>query len=78
LECHLARAIVEIGVRLEVCAPRNGKQKGAVKRLVGWVKGAFFKPRKFQDEADLRDQLAAWLVTVRTKTLSRATAARDA
>lgn len=68
-----AQAIVDIGVGVEMCAPRSGNQKGAVERLVGWVKGAFFKHRKFQDEADLRDQLAAWLVTVNTKTPSRAT-----
>lgn len=68
-----AQAIVDIGVGVEMCAPRSGNQKGTVERLVGWVKGAFFKHRKFQDEADLRDQLAAWLVTVNTKTPSRAT-----
>ena len=50
-----AQAIVDIGVGVEMCAPRSGNQKGAVERLVGWVKGAFFKHRKFQDEADLRD-----------------------
>jgi transposase len=66
-----AQAIVDIGV--EMCAPRSGWQKGAVEPLVKWVKGAFFKPRKFQDEADLGAQLAAWLVEVNTKTPSRAT-----
>jgi transposase len=68
-----AQAIVDLGVGVEMCAPRSGNQKGAVERLVGWVKGAFFKPRKFQDEADLREQLGAWLVTVNMKTPSRAT-----
>jgi transposase len=68
-----AQAIVDIGVGVEMCAPRSGNQKGAVERLVGWVKGAFFKHRKFQDEADLHAQLAAWLVTVNEKTPSRAT-----
>ena len=56
-----------------MCAPRSGNQKGTVERLVGWVKGTFFKHRKFQDEADLRDQLDAWLLEVNTKTPSRAT-----
>jgi hypothetical protein len=56
-----------------MCAPRSGNQKGSVERLVGWVKGSFFKHRKFQDEADLRAQLAAWVVEVNTKTPSRAT-----
>lgn len=68
-----AQAIVDIGVGVEMCAPRSGNQKGSVERLVGWVKSAFFKHRKFQDETDLRAQLEAWLVEVNTKTPSRAT-----
>lgn len=68
-----AQAIVDIGVGVEMCAPRSGNQKGTVERLVGWVKGSFFKPRKFQDKADLDAQLAAWHVEVNTKTPSRAT-----
>jgi transposase len=68
-----AQAIVDIGVGVEMCAPRSGNQKGTVERLVGWVKSSFFKHRKFQDEVDLRAQLAAWHVEVNTKTASRAT-----
>ena len=68
-----AQAIIDIGVGVEMCAPRSGNQKGSVERLVGWVKSSFFKHRKFQDEADLRAQLAAWHVEVNTKTASRAT-----
>jgi transposase len=68
-----AQAIVDIGVGIEMSAPRSGNQKGSVERIVGWVKGSFFKPRKFQDEADLQAQLAAWLVEVNTKTPCRAT-----
>ena len=68
-----AQAIVDLGVGVEMCAPRSGNQKGSVERLVGWVKGSFFKHRKFQDETDLRAQLAAWHVEVNTKTPSRAT-----
>ena len=68
-----AQAIVDIGVGVEMCAPRSGNQKGSVERLVGWVKSSFFKHRKFQDEADLRAQLAAWHIEVNTKTPSRAT-----
>lgn len=68
-----AQAIVDIGVGVEMCAPRSGNQKGSVERLVGWVKGSFFKSRKFQDEADLRAQLAAWLANVNHNTPSRAT-----
>ena len=68
-----AQAIVDIGVGVEMCAPRSGNQKGTVERLVGWVKSSFFKHRKFQDEADLEAQLAAWHIEVNTKTASRAT-----
>ena len=68
-----AQAIVDIGVGVEMCAPRSGNQKGTVERLVGWVKSSFFKHRKFQDEADLEAQLAAWHVEINTKTPSRAT-----
>ena len=68
-----AQAIIDIGVGIEMCAPRSGNQKGSVERLVGWVKGAFFKHRKFQDDIDLRAQLAAWLSEVNEKTPNRAT-----
>lgn len=68
-----AQAIVDLGVGVEMCAPRSGNQKGAVERLVGWVKGSFFKHRKFQDEADVEAQLAAWHVEINTKLPSRAT-----
>jgi transposase len=68
-----AQAIVDIGVGVEMCAPRSGNQKGSVERLVGWVKTSFFKHRKFQDELDLHAQLAAWHVEANTKTPSRAT-----
>lgn len=68
-----AQAIVDIGVGVEMCAPRSGNQKGSVERLVGWVKSSFFKYRKFQDDADLETQLAAWHVEVNTHTRCRAT-----
>lgn len=68
-----AQGIVDIGVGVEMCAARSGNQKGSVERLVGWVKSSFFKPRKFHDRADMLAQLEAWLVTVNTKTPSRAT-----
>jgi len=68
-----AQAIIDIGVGVEMCAARSGNQKGSVESLVRWVKGSFFKHRKFQDDADLRAQLTAWLAEVNTKTPSRAT-----
>lgn len=68
-----AQGIVDIGVGVEMCAPRSGNQKGSVERLVGWVKSSFFKPRKFLDRADLIAQLAAWVDHVNTEVPSRAT-----
>jgi transposase len=68
-----AQAIVDIGVGVEMCAPRSGNQKGTVERIVGWAKGSFFKPRKFQDEADLVAQLAVWHREVNFDTKNRST-----
>jgi transposase len=70
-----AQAIIDIGVGVEMCAPRSGNQKGTVEHLVKWVKSSFFKHRKFQDETDLQTQLDAWHIDVNTKTPSRATGA---
>ncbi len=56
-----AQALLEMGVGIEVCWPRSGQQKGAVENLVGWVKGSFFKQRRFLDDADL-----AWQLGTRT------------
>lgn len=57
----------------ELCWPRSGNQKGTVENLVGWVKGSFFKCRRFHDQADLEAQLALWLHEVNTQRPSRAT-----
>lgn len=65
--------MLELGVGVEVCWPRRGQEKGAVENLVGWVKGSFFKQRRFLDEADLRQQLAEWLHEANTQRPSRAT-----
>jgi transposase len=57
----------------ELCWPRRANQKGAVENLVGFVKGNFFKVRRFQDRRDLEDQLAAWHHEVNEVRPSRAT-----
>src|SRR5262249_26621564 len=62
-----------MGVGVEVCWPRSGQQKGAVENLVGWVKGSFFKQRRFLDDTDLAQQLADWHREVNTERPSRAT-----
>jgi transposase len=57
----------------ELCWPHRPNQKGAVENLVGWVKGSFFKVRRFQDRRDLEEQLAAWHREVNEVRPSRAT-----
>lgn len=55
------QAMFEMGVAVELCWPGRGQEKGAVENLVGWVKGSFFKQRRFVDEADMLLQLVEWL-----------------
>jgi transposase len=68
-----AYAALEIGFTAEVCWPHAPRQKGSVENLVGWVKGSFFKQRRFRDRADLVDQLRQWLHEVNTERPCRAT-----
>ena len=68
-----AYAALELGFTAEVCWPHQPRQKGAVENLVGWVKGSFFKQRRFHDMENLATQLAAWVQEVSTQRPSRAT-----
>ncbi|OFV89930.1 MAG: hypothetical protein A3G76_09400 [Acidobacteria bacterium RIFCSPLOWO2_12_FULL_65_11] len=68
-----AGVALDLSLGIEVCWPASPQQKGSVENLVGWVKGSFFKQRRFVDEADLRTQLREWLVEVNTLRPSRAT-----
>jgi hypothetical protein len=68
-----AYAALEIGFTAEVCWPYAPRQKGSVENLVGWVKGSFFKQRRFRDRQDLVDQLAQWLDEMNRQRASRAT-----
>lgn len=68
-----AAVALDLGMGVEVCWPRRGNQKGSVENLVGWVKGSFFKQRRFLDEEDLLAQLTAWRAEVNTQVPSRAT-----
>lgn len=68
-----AQAMMDMGATPEVCWPHAPRQKGAVENLVGWVKGSFFKVRRFQDRADLEAQLVAWHQEVNVERPSRAT-----
>lgn len=65
--------VLELGATVELCAPRRPAQKGSVENLVGWVKGSFFKQRRFVDREDLQRQLDAWHLEVNTQRPSRAT-----
>jgi len=68
-----AHVPVDYGFGVELCWPRRANQKGSVENLVGWVKGSFFKVRRFHDREDLEQQLAAWLEEVNLRRPSRAT-----
>jgi transposase len=64
---------LDLALGIEICWPYAANQKGAVENLVGWVKGSFFKQRRFLDEDDLQAQLREWLNEVNTERPSRAT-----
>jgi len=68
-----AGVALDLGLGIELCWPKSPEQKGSVENLVGWVKGSFFKQRRFLDEADLRQQLHEWHLEVNTQRPSRAT-----
>jgi hypothetical protein len=68
-----AGVALDLGLGVELCWPHSPEQKGAVENLVKWVKGSFFKQRRFLDEEDLLVQLREWLVEVNTRRPSRAT-----
>jgi transposase len=68
-----AGVALDLGLGIELCWPRSPQQKGSVENLVGWVKGSFFKQRRFLDEEDLRQQLREWHLEVNTQRPSRAT-----
>ena len=68
-----AAVALDLGLGVELCWPRSPEQKGSVENLVGWVKGSFFKQRRFVDKDDLLRQLVEWHDDVNTKRPSRAT-----
>jgi transposase len=52
-----AGGALDLGIGVEVCWPYRPQEKGSVENLVGWVKGSFFKQRRFLDREDLERQL---------------------
>ncbi len=70
----LGPVAIDYGFTIELCTPRQPQQKGAVENLVGYVKRAFFRARRFADvTTDLPQQLREWLVEVNTTRPNRAT-----
>ena len=70
----LAPVAIDYCFTIELCTPRQPQQKGAVENLVGYVKRAFFRARRFTDlTTDLPQQLGEWLVEVNTTRPNRAT-----
>jgi transposase len=70
----LAPVAIDYGFTIELCTPRQPQQKGAVENLVGFVKRAFFRARRFADlTIDLPQQLTEWLIEVNTTRPNRAT-----
>jgi transposase len=68
-----AGVALDLGIGVEVCWPYRPQEKGSVENLVGWVKGSFFKQRRFLDRADLERQLREWLTEANATRPSRAT-----
>jgi len=68
-----AGVALDLGIGVEVCWPYRPQEKGSVENLVGWVKGSFFKQRRFLDREDLERQLCEWLTEGNTVRPSRAT-----
>jgi len=73
-----AGVALDLGLGIELCWPASPEQKGSIENLVGWVKGSFFKQRRFLDDADLLAQLAEWHTEVNIHRPSRATGAMPA
>lgn len=68
-----AGVMLDLSLGIEVCWPYAPQQKGAIENLIGWVKGSFFKQRRFVDHEDLGQQLGEWLREVNTLRPCRAT-----
>jgi transposase len=47
-----AGVALDLGLGIEICWPSSPQQKGSIENLIGWVKGSFFKQRRFVDDAD--------------------------
>ncbi|PYR33142.1 MAG: hypothetical protein DMF89_03105 [Acidobacteria bacterium] len=66
MESDFAGVALDLGIGVEVCWPYRPQEKGSVENLVGWVKGSFFKQRRFLDHVDLDRQLRDWLTEAKS------------
>lgn len=71
-----AQVAIDYRFAAELCTPGFANQKGSVENLVKWVKGSFFKVRRFHDRNDMEAQLVEWHHEVNHDRPSRATNAR--
>jgi transposase len=67
------QAALDLRFAPELCWPHRPQEKGSVENLVGWVKGSFFKVRRFANREDVAGQLLQWLQEVNETRPSRAT-----
>jgi transposase len=68
-----AAVTLDLSVGVDVCWPGRPQEKGAIENVVGWVKGSFFKQRRFLDHDDLAQQLRVWLEEINRVRPCRAT-----
>jgi transposase len=54
-----AGVALDLGIDVEVGWPYRPQEIGSVENLVGWVKGSFFKQRRFLDREDLERRCAS-------------------
>ena len=67
------QVMAELRVGVELCWPYRANQKGSAENLVKWVKGSFFKQRRFLDDEDMLQQLEEWHHHINEERPSRAT-----
>jgi hypothetical protein len=73
LNAAFAQAIVDLGVGVELCAPRSRKRKQDPERIARWVKESFFDHGPFRDLTELQLRLEAWHIDVNQRSPAQST-----
>ncbi len=68
----VAAMALELGVGLDVCWRHRDGPNGASDSIAIWLKGKFFKDRRFADAGDAARQLCRWLADINAAPLSGA------